>query len=706
MREELKANGTGQGAKQKEKSKKQIAKSVELLSKFIAGCSLFAFCFLPFASCRLSPPQAPRWDTSITLPIISQNYSMQKLIAEQNNLYADRDGLVHFLSESELDSFSVGDRLAIGAVDTSFVTTFGRYTMPSPGSSSAQIALRQLYPASVNLAGQTARIPAFSFSLPLLALPQYDNYLEVQSANGTLTVALRNGMATPIGPLQYEILNGVNGTTIAVVEFETEIPPGGEMTRAAGFAGKTFGNSLAFRLSGRSPGSRSNSVRIDPDSKLTTTLTLSALQVARATGKIGSLTIRDAGEADMGDSLHIVTANLKSATISIAAQGNFLVNTWLVVVLPDFYTSSNAPFQDSLLLAANGRMSKDFNLAGHSFRPMAAAFGQQKIRFRWRIRTGNTPNEMVTIDSNDFIRAAFKSSKIVFSRLTGGFNAKTIDLTPKKFKLDLPAGLDSLRLAEVSLHVILRNGINFPVHTDFQVEGVSNQGRPVQLNVRSDIKPGQPNGAPVESQITLHRGNSNIVQFLNALPKSITVSGNVTFGALAYIGMIRHTDEVSGALRFDAPLALAIPAQRVESEVDALMIDKSVRDRLKENLHRGKITARLANHLPLGASISLNLAQKNSEVFTAPDLIIGPFTLAKPNLDANTGRVIRAITNDVEITLTEAQLALFQKSPLYTGVLIELPGTQGKIVRVFADDYVGLQALAEMALTVDEGNSK
>ncbi len=706
MQQELNANGTGQGARQTAKRKKRMATNIKLLSKFAAGCLLLAFSFLLFASCRLSPPQAPHWDTNITLPIISQNYSMQKLIAEQNDLYTGSDGLVHFFAESRLDSFSVGDRLAIGTIDTSFVTAFGRYTLPSPGPVSAQIALRLLYPASVNLAGQTARIPAFAFSLPLLALPQYGNYLEVESANGTLTVTLRNGMATPIGPLQYEILDGVNGAVIVVVDFDSEIPPGGEMTRAAGFTDKTFGNDLALRLSGSSPGSRGNPVRIDPESKLTTTLTLSALQVAHATGKIGPLGISAAGEANMGDSLHVVTANLKSGAISIAAQGNFLVNTWLVMTLPDFYTSNNTPFQDSLLIAANGRTSKDFNLAGYGFRPLAAAFGQQKIRFRWRIRTGNTPNELVTIDSNDFIRAAFKSSKIVFSRFTGGFNAKTIGLAPQKFKLDLPAGLDSLRLAEVSMHVILRNGINFPVRTDFQVEGVSNQGKPVEMLVRENIRPGRADGTPVESQITLHKGNSNIVQFFNALPKSINVSGNVTFGAPAYIGTIRHTDEVSGVLRFDAPLALAIPAQRVESEVDALVIDKPIRDRLKENLHRGKITARLANHLPLGASISLHLAQKKSEVFTAPDLVIGPFTLAKPEIDSNTGRVTRAITNEVEITLIEAQLALFQKSPLYTGVLIELPGTQGKIVRVFADDYVGLQAMAEMALTVDEGKSK
>jgi len=698
---------SGPQMKQKEKDKNQITKKAPIPSNFVIGLLLFAFCSLLFASCKLSPPQAPRWETNITLPIINQRYSVQRLIKEQNDLYVDGSGLVHFVSESELDSFSVGDRLAINAMNKSYITTFGRYTVPSPGPISAQIALRDIYPASVNLAGQIAPIPAFTFSLPLITLPNYDNYIQVESAAGTLTIYLRNGLAVPLGsPIQFEIRDNKNGTTLAAVNFNVEIPPGGEMTRTVNLAGQTFSNNLALRIAGSSPGSRGNSVRIDPDSKFITTVTLSALQVSRATAKIGPQILSDAGEAALGDTVQIVAADLKSGAIAVTVQGNLPVGAWMVLTLPDFYKANNVALKDSLQLVANGNSARTFDLAGYGFRPLSAAFGQQKIRFQWKIRTTNRPDELVTIASGDNISANFATSKIVFSKLNGGFNAKTIAITPQKFKIDLPAGLDSLRLGDASLRVTLRNGINFPVRAEFQVEGIPNQGPPVLLTVRGDIRPAQANGTPVESEILLHRANSNIVQFFNALPKSIAVRGKVVFGAPAYVGSIRDADFVDGRLNFDAPLAFTLPSQRVESDIDVLNIDRNARDELRNKLHSGKVTARFINHLPAGASISLNLAQKKANVFTTPDLLIGPFSIATPDIDGNTGRVLREKSSTAEINLTQKQLEVFQKAPLYTGALIEFPGTQGKQVRLMADDYISINALAEIALIVDEDKSK
>jgi hypothetical protein len=669
----------------------------------IYGRLLFVFCSWLFVSCKLSPPQAPRWDTKLTLPIINERYSVQRLLQEEDDFYIDDNNLVHFISEPQLGPFSVDDRLAIGATSASYTTTFGRFTVPAPGSISTQIALREVYPSSVNLAGQTAPIPAFAFSLPIIALTSYDSFLQVESAGGTLTISLRNDLAVPLGiPLQLEISDRKTGTPLAVANFDSEIPPGGEATRAMSLAGQTFGNNLALRITGRSPGSRGAFVQIDPHSEFMTTVTLSTLEVSRATAKIGPQVISDHGEVALGDSIQIMAADLKSGAVTISAQGNLPVGAWMVLTLPDFYKANNAAFKDSFQIVANGNSSRTFDLAGHSFRPPSAVFGQQQIRFHWKIRTTNGPNDFATLASGDNISADFSTTRIVFSKLQGGFNGKTITISPQKFKIDLPEGLDSLRLGDVSLRVTLRNGINFPVRADFQIEGIPNQGPPVLLNVRSDIKAGQANGAPVESEILLHRANSNIVQFFNALPKSIIVRGKVVFGEPALIGSIRATDFVAGRMKFDAALALILPSQRVESAINALEIDKNARDELKSKLHGGKVTARFINHLPAGAAIALNFAQKRANVFTAPDLPIGPFHLAAPDIDGNTGRVVREKSSTVEIRLDEKQLEIFQKTPLYTGVLIEFPGTQGKLVRLMANDYIDINAIVEIAFAVDE----
>lgn len=240
---------------------------------------------------------------------------------------------------------------------------------------------------------------------------------------------------------------------------------------------------------------------------------------------------------------------------------------------------------------------------------------------------------------------------------------------------------------------------------------VTYHGQVAHLNVRENIKAGsassrragQDNGTPVESRFMLN--GSQVQQFFNVLPQAIAVQGKVTFGEPNDIGTIRNTDVVSGALRFDVPLAFVLPAQSLKSEVDVIEIDSSIRRRLKDNLHRGKIVAYLRNHLPLGASIALHLAKKRAMVFTTPDLVIGPIPLAAPAVDSHTGRAIEAKPSTVEIALSKNQLALFEKSPLYIGVLFDLPGTGRNLVRVMANDYVEVQALAEFSLTVDESKA-
>jgi len=683
------------------KNKKPVTKTSKAVSPF-------AVFILFFASCTLSPPQAPRWDTSVTLPIINKRYSVQELIKEENDLYTDDNGLAHFVSEAKLEPFNVGDRLTVEAFNKSYETRLGVFKILNPGSVQTNLTLGALHPNAVNLAGQTAPIPAFAFSLQPLALPPYDNYVTVEIAGGNLTLDLRNNLPVPLGnPLRFEVRNGAQGAVLIAFDINETIQPGQAVRRTVSFAGKSFGNRLAFVLSGNSPGSSGNPVRnIDPNSRLQFTLAFSELTVSRANARIGEQTISDAGDAAAGDSLGIEFADIRNGILALSVQNNFSVGAWMIVTLPDFYRADNSVVIDSALIAAKGTVPKNFNLFGYTFRPQAAPFGRQKIRFRWRIRTTNNPLELVTLASSDFVKATFASGKIIFSQIRGGFNAKTISITPQKFKVDLPEGLDSLRLSEVALRVALRNGVNFPMRTNFQVAGVSNDGKTVQLLVRGALPPGAADGTPVESIMVLDKTNSNIVPFFNALPKSITVRGGVTFGEPNYVGLVRSTDLVGGALKFDASLVFSLPSQKVELDIEVLEIDKSTRDRIKDKLQDGKVTLQFNNHLPVGATIALDIAQKRANVFTAPDLRIGPFGILAPDIDPATGRVVQAKANTAEVRLTGKQLEIFQQAPLYTGVLIDFPDTRGQLVRLVAEDYVEINAVAEVSFAVSDGKSK
>ncbi len=625
---------------------------------------------------------------------------MQEIIADEEEFYADQEGLVHFATTVQLDSFGVGERLAISALQESFDYRLGRFKIPAPSPLTAELSLRQIYPASGNLAGQTAALPAFGFALALRNLPDFDSYFVVDRVTGTITITLRNGLPIPLGPLRIELREGNVDTLIAAFDHNNEIAPNSEITRVLDLNGRSFSNNITPVLSGQSPGSRGNLVLIDPNSSVRLTMTASVFEVESARARIGTLRLDEEGEIPVGDSLQIISALVKSGVLTLNLQGNFPVRTEVSVTLPDFRRNNNDTLKATLIVQPNGNSALQLNLAGYDLQPRTAPFGQQKIRFKWRVRTLNSANEFVTLSSGDGMRATSASTKIVFAKLQGAFTAKEITLAPQTFDLNLPAGLDSLQLLQAQLQIILRNGINFPVQTDLRVEGFPERGPKVQLFIRERIAPGQANGMPVESRIVIN--GATIQNFLDVLPRTLKVSGRVWVGEKIFNGSVSESNMVSTALRFDTPLALALPAQRVESEVSTLTIDASVRERITKHLLRGSVTLRLNNRLPFEASAAVHIARSAANVFRTPDLIVGPVRITLPPLDPNTGRALQPRSSEAVLALNETQLRLFQSSPLYVGVLLTLPGSNGKVIRIAADDYVAVQALAQMRLLVED----
>jgi hypothetical protein len=158
---------------------------------------------------------------------------------------------------------------------------------------------------------------------------------------------------------------------------------------------------------------------------------------------------------------------------------------------------------------------------------------------------------------------------------------------------------------------------------------------------------------------------------------------------------------VSGTVNIDAPLAFALPAQRVEMDSDSLDIDKDAREQIRDNLHEGSLDARIANHLPLGAAVSFYFGRDQDSVFTSPVLVVGPVTAQAGVVDANTGLVSASRMNEINISLTEEQLKTFETKPLFAAVLIDFPGTGGQVVRLVRSDFMDIKAVATVKFTVD-----
>jgi len=373
----------------------------------------------------------------------------------------------------------------------------------------------------------------------------------------------------------------------------------------------------------------------------------------------------------------------------------------LVMTMPDFKRSDGTSFTQTFALAGAGSTSRTLDFAGYNFTPEAAPLGQQTVKLQWAVQSPGSGGNYVTVLSTDEIAVSFSIEDMIFSEVTGTFAGEAVQIDPKNYSVEMPDGIDSVNFDNVQLDIVLRNGIAFPAQIDLSLDGVNEFDRHVFLRVQEPILPGGANGAPTETHIILNKTNSAVVDFVNALPASITVSGVAIIGGAGYVGTVRDTDAVSGTVNIDAPLSFSLPAQRVEMESESLEIDDDAREQIRDNLHDGSFDTRISNHLPTGASVSFYFGRSKDAVFTNPVLVVGPVTVDAGEVDTASGLVINALLSENKISLTEPELKVFDTTPLYAGVLVDFPGTNGQVVRIVRSDYMNIKALATVNFTVD-----
>ncbi len=660
------------------------------------------FIVFNFNACSFDTPEAPRWDASLTVPLINRYYTMDELLDDEPSLSVDSAGQLHYLFDTELDAFQVGDQLTFEEFSDSYSTSIGQLTLDSPGGANLTLTLLDIYPAAEPLNGLTVIVPPFDFDLGKRVLEPYNDFDWIEVSSGFIRILLQNDLVITLGrPLHFAIYDTDADTLVAATDFNGEIGPGESLNQTIDLSGKKFSNELSVEISGSSPGSNNQPVLVDITDSFNLNVIISNLQVAAARARIGEQEVTDSDAALIDAGASIISSKIKRGTVRLEINSQLPIPATLDMTMPDFKLPGGAPFTQTFVLSGAGSTSRTLDFAGYSFTPEAAPLGQQTVKLQWSVQSPGSGANYVTVQSSDEIAVSFSIEDMIFSEVTGTLAGEVVQIDPKNYSVEVPEGIDSVNFDNVQLDIVLRNGIAFPAQVDLSLDGVNEFGRHVFLRVQEPILPGGANGTPAETHIILNKTNSAVVDFVNALPTSINVSGVAIIGGAGYVGTVRDTDAVSGTVNIDAPLSFSLPAQRVEMESESLEIDDDAREQIRDNLHEGAFDTRISNHLPTGASVSFYFGRSKDAVFTNPVLVIGPVTVNAGVIDAGSGLVSSAVLSENKISLTEPELKIFDTTPLYAGVLVDFPGTNGQVVRIVRSDYMDIKAVATVKFTVD-----
>ncbi len=655
--------------------------------------------------CKISPPSAPQWDVDVNIPVINKTFYVSDLIDGIDGLKVDSLNQIFVEFTAELDTFDARNQLTLNGLSQQFTKALGRFKIPSPGERELTVQLNQIYPAADQLNGVKVPVPPFNFQLPTQDLPPFETIQWVEIDSGFVDLTIENFLPVALGkPITIELLDAAADTVIADWVFPDFIQVGKRQTERLELKNKRLSAALALRVAGGSPGS-ADSVLIQSDDYFRIGVLLSDLYVSGGAAKLDPQRIQFDEKIQIADSLIIASARIRQGQMRIEVSGNLPIDASVNFNLPDFIDEKGAPLTETFFLLKDQVNQLVLDLSGYRFLPENGDFAGQAVRISASVATLQSPDELIELFASDSVSVLFDISQIYFSEISGRFYSKQIDVPEKTIEVDLPSRLDSIRLDAAQLQLRLLNSIGFPAQVNLLIRGTNDAGGQAEVLIDQTIQPGGGQAGPESTEIVLNQENSGILDLLNLLPSRIEVSGKVQVGRPDWIGTIRETDFVTGEITFTAPAALELPAQKFESDVSNMTLDQDVRNTIQTRLDEGELMVKTVSHLPIGAQIYMNFALEDSSVFQNPQLRIGPVSIESGVIDPATKTVAMPRENQINIKLSREEMQFFANSPIFTGVEIDFPGTQGQVVQLLSSDYLDIQAVVRLQVKVGETQS-
>lgn len=654
--------------------------------------------------CSFKKPSAPSWDVEVSVPLISKRFTMAKIAEDEDAVVLNSDSTLAFEQTSELDNYEVGEQLDVEDMSDFFSLELGSIDIDSPGSNSTQVELREIFSNAEALDGQSSVISSFNFTTEKKQLDSYDEFRYAIIESGTLTITVQNDLVVPLGnPITLEIWDTEQDSLILTSVNDDQIAAGQTQSFGADLAGVKLPSNLSILMSAFSPGSNGSSVPIDASSRFVMTGTISALTVSEAMAKVPEQQVSSEDHVTIQDSMVVMEAVVETGTINLELTGDMPLDAWMVYELPDFYRQGGQALVDSFFIRQRENVAVTINLQGFSLRPQDADFSQQQVQFNWRIRTIDTEDNYALVKSTDVMNASFELGNLQFSSVTGKIGQQDIDVTQDDIEFDIPADLDSIFFETAELELSIDNAIQFPARLQFAIHGQNENGDSSNLSVDEVIQPADEPGVAKRTVIALNQNNSNIKDFISILPNLIQIQGQVALGDPSHVGTISNKDFVSGSVRIRAPLSLRLPPQAIETDPNELDMNDDTRENIVDNASNSSFFAELDNALPLGATVEVFFGLDTLTMFNEPDLKIGPLRAEPPQI-SNDGYVTKSSVSELSFALTEQQMLTFAKKGLYSAVRVSIDGTDGKFIKVRAEDYLQLKAYTQVLFKVNDDN--
>jgi hypothetical protein len=647
--------------------------------------------------CSIKKPLAPTWDVNLAIPLAHRVTYMDEIVERTSILHVDTTAtdtsIVAFEVTQEIPSSPIGDNLRLLVPGAERSWGLNPITYPSLG---LEMPLVEVWPDSRLLQDSTLVIGPIPGVLQATSgvPPSSLAFERMQLDRGNLVAEVRNGYPFAMENLQIVFTDATYGL-IGALAFPS-LGLGQTVADSIPLDGTSLTNALTFQVSFTSLGS-GQPVTVDTLAALGLTLTFRDLVLASGTAQIPaqSMQLRDSTELL---NMRVNDALLRGGTVSVFLENQLPLDlSQLLMTFPQMRSPLGDTLRLPLPVPPGSTRQFSLGLSGCSFHGTAERY----LKYRLEGVCPATP--IVALNAADSLRMLSTFSDLTLENVDGVLDSVRVALEPAEQTVEIPEGLEGVRLTAPTLRLSFDYGREIHVPLRFQLTFVGVD----QRDVSHDLRVEETTYLPGDPAILLDTTNSTVGDFLYYVPTRIaldTTRSRLYLGDGAHAGTISREDVVSGDAVFGAPFDAILGPVEISSDPESTTIDPDV------NLPpvAGSVQYWVTNHLPLAVdTIEILVSEDSATLFVDPQVRVGPVTIPAPVLDAS-GRVIAPRETTGTLVLIESDLAVFENpdqsrsKKLYSGLILKLPGTDGERIKVYADDYLEVRAIASLTMRVDK----
>ncbi|MCK4426886.1 MAG: hypothetical protein KAW16_00225 [candidate division Zixibacteria bacterium] len=654
--------------------KKENLSGKNLFSLLLWGKRLIPFFgLLLFFQCSLKNPTAPSWNTKLTIPLVKKNYDMVTLIEklDEPSLRIDSLGNLFFHIQEDLDTTRLLGRLVCDSVTENFKDTLGTVKITPSESKQVIFSITDFY------SGEPGEVPPGSATIEA-DLDTFTSFYQVTIRKGYATLTVCNHLGLDLDSLKFDIIDKISSQIL-----KTAIIPGGiqdndSIIQKLTFEDETFSNQFAIQVSAHTPGGFLSSLE---EKCLSLDFSFDSLTVTQGTAQVPSIELTIEEEIILPSNHIIDSAKVRTGSLFLDLYNFTNILAEMEIDFPEFEKNGKI-LKASSEIPAGGHSDLELSLDGYSFKPLSGS----SIKAQIRIQTNDSGDQLVFFSSSDSVTTAAFLSEVTFSQISGRLEPTVVDIAEIQHELDLPPGFEHAHIKNASLSLDIHNGVNFPADLSVTIEGDKGQ----RLELFGNIEPGTPWATAVT---TIQE--DDLDPLLNPVPQKFTVTGQVICGDGISSGTVNEEDFLFGQIEITSPLELILDSCQVQIDEDSHSVNDDVKSLIEDQVNWGRVIIKIESHLPLDAKVLIFVSKNNEDIFSDPDLVIGPVNVLSGELNQN-GLVINSRMSESTISLNHEELQIFTNSPFYIAGKIDFPGTDGNIIKALATDFIQIISYVEV----------